>query len=91
MLSVQKSKLLVINDVIYYNTIMKTFDLKYLTKGISIAIGIVLIWRGIWIILDQIDYLIFGGSHAVTAILGIIVGIAILYLPDHNLKALERL
>ena len=70
---------------------MKRFDVKYFTKNISIAIGIILIWRGIWIILDQIDNLIFGGSHVVTAVGGIVAGIAILYLPDHNLKALERL
>jgi len=70
---------------------MKTFDLKYFTKGISVAIGIILIWRGAWIILDLIDVLIFGGSHIVTAIGGIILGILMLYLPEKNLKALERL
>ena len=70
---------------------MKTFDLKYFTKGISVAIGIILIWRGAWIILDLIDVLIFGGSHIVTAIGGIILGILMLYLPEKNLEALERL
>ena len=70
---------------------MKTLDIKYFTKGISVAIGIILIWRGAWIILDLIDVLIFGGSHIVTAIGGIILGILMLYLPEKNLKALERL
>lgn len=70
---------------------MKTFDLKYFTKGISVAIGIILIWRGVWIMLDLVDVLIFGGSHIVTAIGGIILGILMLYLPEKNLKALERL
>ncbi|HEY4474430.1 MAG TPA: hypothetical protein VJC06_00710 [Candidatus Paceibacterota bacterium] len=74
-----------------YNTFMKTFDFKYFTKGISVAIGIILIWRGVWIILDIVDGLIFGGNHVVTAVGGIIVGILMLYLPDKNLKALERL
>ena len=70
---------------------MNILDIKYLTKGISVAIGIILIWRGVWIILDLIDELIFGGNHMATAIGGIIVGILMLYLPDKNLKALERL
>ena len=70
---------------------MKTFDIKYFTKNISVAIGIIFIWRGIWIVLDEIDKLIFGGNHIITAILGIIAGIVILYLPEKNLKALERL
>lgn len=70
---------------------MEQFGLKYLTKNLSIAIGIILIWRGVWVVLDLIDSWIFGGSHVITAIGGIIVGILILYLPNHNLKALERL
>lgn len=70
---------------------MKTFDFKYFTKGISVAIGIILIWRGSWIILDMVDGLIFGGNHIITAVGGIVVGILMLYLPDKNLKALERL
>ena len=41
--------------------------------------------------LDLVDVLIFGGSHIVTAIGGIILGILMLYLPEKNLKALERL
>ena len=41
--------------------------------------------------LDLIDTLIFGGNHIITAILGIVVGILMLYLPEKNLKALERL
>lgn len=70
---------------------MKTLDLKYFTKNISIAIGIILIWRGVWIVLDLIDKVIFGGNHIITAVGGIVVGIVVLYLPEKNLKALERL
>jgi hypothetical protein len=64
---------------------------SYFIKNISIAIGIVLIWRGIWVILDIIDRTLFGGNHVITAVGGIIIGILILYLPEKNLKALERL
>lgn len=70
---------------------MRYFTLSYLLKNVSIAIGIVLIWRGIWIVLDLIDGWLFGGSHIITAVGGIIAGVLILYLPEKNLKALERL
>lgn len=70
---------------------IKQLGIKYFTKNIAIAAGIILIWRGVWVLLDILDNLIFGGSHIVTAIAGIVVGVIILYLPEHNLKALERL
>ena len=65
--------------------------LQYLTKNISIVIGLVLIWRGIWYVLDGLDKWIFGGSHAWTALDGIIIGLIILYLPDKDLKEIEKL
>ncbi|KKR02680.1 MAG: hypothetical protein UT29_C0001G0160 [Candidatus Yanofskybacteria bacterium GW2011_GWA1_39_13] len=75
----------------YYNTDMDILNIKYITKGLTVAIGIIIIWRGVWILLDLLDDFIFGGNHIVSAIGGIIVGILMLYLPDKNLKALERL
>jgi len=65
--------------------------LQYLAKNISIVIGLVLIWRGIWYVLDGLDKWIFGGSHAWTALDGIIIGLIILYLPDKDLKEIEKL
>lgn len=35
--------------------------LKYLAKNLGIIIGIVLVWRGIWHMLDAIDVWFFGG------------------------------
>ena len=67
------------------------FGLKYFIKNISVAIGIILIWRGVWVLLDLLDDILFGGSHVVTAVGGIVAGIIILYLPDRTLAALERL
>lgn len=64
---------------------------KYLAKNISIAIGLVLIWRGIWFILDELDVLFFGGSHLWTALVGIVIGLIILYYPDKDLKEIEKL
>ncbi len=65
--------------------------IQYLAKNFSIVIGLVLIWRGVWYVLDTMDLLIFGGSHMWTAIGGILVGLIILYLPDKDLKEIEKL
>lgn len=75
------------------STIMmkSTITLKYLAKNISIVIGIVLIWRGIWYVLDGLDVWIFGGSHIWTALGGIIIGLIILYAPDKDLKEIQKL
>jgi len=48
-------------------------------------------WRGTWYVLDQIDMWLFNGSHAYTALLGIVLGLLILYLPDHDLKEISKL
>lgn len=65
--------------------------IQYLAKNFSIVIGLVLIWRGAWYVLDAMDLLIFGGSHMWTAIGGILVGLIILYVPDRDLKEIEKL
>jgi positive regulator of sigma E activity len=69
----------------------KTATLCYFAKNLGIIVGIVLIWRGIWYVLDALDVMIFGGSHIYTAVLGIIVGFLVLYLPDKDLKEIEKL
>ena len=68
-----------------------TFTFSYFAKNISIVLGIVLIWRGLWIILDFIDKIFFNGNHLVSAFLGIAIGLAILYIPDHDLDELQKL
>ncbi len=65
--------------------------IQYLAKNISVVIGLVLIWRGIWYVLDGLDLWIFEGSHVWTALGGIIIGLIILYLPDKDLKEIEKL
>ncbi len=55
------------------------------------AAGIILIWRGIWYLLDLVDAQFFGGSHLATAVSGIIIGLLVLYLPDHDLDELSKL
>ena len=59
--------------------------------SLSIVVGLVLIWRGVWFLLDSVDIFLLGGSHEFTALGGIILGLLILYLPDRDLKELEKL
>lgn len=68
-----------------------TFTLKYFASNLSIVIGLVLIWRGVWYVADLIDKYVFDGNIFFTAIGGIIVGLLILYLPDKDLKELQKL
>lgn len=70
---------------------LQEHPIKYLKENMAIAVGLVLIWRGIWYALDAIDTSLFGGTHWISAVLGIGIGLLVLYLPHHNLKALERL
>jgi hypothetical protein len=65
--------------------------IAYLAKNLGIIVGIVLIWRGIWYVLDELDKVLFDGGHLVSAILGIIIGFAVLYFPDKDLKEIEKL
>ena len=65
--------------------------ISYLTKNISTVIGLVLIWRGIWYVLDELDMLFFDGGHIWTTVVGIIVGFLILYIPDKDLKEIEKM
>ena len=64
---------------------------RYLAKNLCTILGLVLIWRGVWYALDGVDRLFLGGSHLWTALAGIIVGLIILYLPDKDLKEIEKL
>lgn len=65
--------------------------IHYFAKNLGTAIGIVLIWRGVWVLLDYLDVVLFAGNHLVSGIIGVVVGIAILYIPDKDLKELEKL
>ena len=63
--------------------------LNYFVRNFTIVLSLVLIWRGIWYTLDYLDR-IFLGTHALTAVGGIILGIILLYLPDKDLKEIEN-
>ena len=64
---------------------------RYFAKNFIAVAGIVLIWRGIWHILDEVDSTVFGGNKIFTAVGGIIAGFILLYLPDRDLKEIEKL
>lgn len=66
-------------------------DFKYFIRTLSVVVGLVIIWRGIWHVLDVIEKNYFGGEVFWTAIAGIILGILLLYIPDYDLKEIEKL
>lgn len=85
-----------IRDLLRDAPYMLPWNKKKLTVGrflriFSVVLGLVLIWRGIWYALDGLDMMIFGGGHAWTALGGIILGFFILWVPDHDLKEIEKL
>lgn len=69
----------------------RSLTLRGLAKDIFVVVGLVLVWRGLWYILDGFDKIVFGNSHLWTAVVGTVVGLLMLYLPDKDLKEIEKL
>lgn len=63
----------------------------HLAKSLSVVLGVVMIWRGIWHVLDRLDVMVFRGEGLYTALGGIFIGLVILYLPDGDVKELDKL
>lgn len=70
---------------------MAKLTLSYLAKNLGVVIGLVLVWRGVWHILDGIDIYVLGGNQMITAFGGIVVGLFLLYFPDKDLKEISKL
>jgi hypothetical protein len=67
-------------------------SLRYFAKNLGIVVGIVLIWRGVWSLIDVINMWLFDTTTSIiTGIICIIAGFLILYLPDKDLKEIEKL
>jgi uncharacterized protein YjeT (DUF2065 family) len=71
--------------------LMSKRTFRYFSKNLLLAVGLVLVWRGIWYILDAFDLWLFQGAHVWTALVGVALGLVILYLPDKDLKEIEKL
>lgn len=71
--------------------IHKKLTFGSLAHSLSVVVGLVLIWRGIWYVLDGLDAWLFGSSHIWSALGGIALGLWILWLPDKDLKEIEKL
>ena len=71
--------------------VKKHKDFKYFVRTLSIVVGLVMIWRGVWYVLDQIDIIFFGAYNHWTGLIGIFVGVLLLYIPDYDLKEIEKL
>lgn len=61
----------------------------YFAEHLLAVVGIVLVWRGVWYVLDELDVLLFAGDHIWTALGGIVLGFVLLYYPDRDLKELK--
>lgn len=64
--------------------------MRKFTNLLLVVAGVVLIWRGIWYLLDGIDELLFGGSYLPTAVVGIVVGLLFIWLPDGEFDELGK-
>lgn len=60
-------------------------------RSLYVVFGVVLIWRGVWVILDWLDMLIFGEITIALALVGIAVGMFLLFKHDHKLDELGHL
>ncbi|MBP6084767.1 hypothetical protein KA517_00820 [Candidatus Gracilibacteria bacterium] len=59
---------------------------KYFFRDLIIVVGIVLVWRSIWHFADRI---LFPEAPFVGEVVGILLGLFLLYLPDGDLSHLS--
>ncbi|OHA58217.1 MAG: hypothetical protein A2571_03070 [Candidatus Vogelbacteria bacterium RIFOXYD1_FULL_44_32] len=64
---------------------------SYFARNFLVVVGLVLVWRGVWYILDGLDFIFLSGNHLLSGILGVILGMLLLYLPDKDLKEISKL
>ena len=75
-----------------HDRVFRRHPVRYLAQNLFIVIGLVLVWRGVWYLLDGLDIYLWGDpTHEISALLGIVVGLLILFVPDHDLKEIQRL
>ncbi len=64
---------------------------RYLLERFATVVGVVLVWRGVWIMFDLFDQAIFGGISAKTALLSVALGLLFLYLPRKDFRSIDKL
>ena len=69
------------------NTTSKNKKVRSNLAIIIELIAVVMVWRGVWSLLDTF---LFPNNHILSSIVGIIIGIIILLFDDRLLKELEH-
>ena len=69
---------------------IKNLSISYFLENLITATGIILIWRGIWHLLDLVDLIVFAENTLWTSVGGIFLGLFILFAPDKDLKGLKH-
>ncbi len=64
--------------------------LRQMRHSLYVIIGVVFVWRGVWVILDVIDHRYFGGNNVLFASALIALGIWLMYLHDHRYDRLDH-
>ncbi len=59
-----------------------------LRESVLALVGAVLIWRGIWVLLERFDARFFGGNHVLSALIGITIGVIMIYFADKDIEDL---
>ena len=79
-------------DILIFYVSMSIFKKETLfqniVRNLYNVIGVILVWRGIWLILDSIDRAVYGGNHWATGLMGTLLGLALLYLPHRKIDVL---
>lgn len=58
---------------------------KNFIPNLVLCIGVVFVWRGVW---NLVDAYFFPGDELLSNILSIVLGVFIIYLPDHSFEQL---
>jgi hypothetical protein len=64
----------------------KSSFVKILRESLLMILGAILIWRGVWILLDLFDSRFFGGTHVWSSLAGIMIGVIMVYFADRDLE-----
>lgn len=63
---------------------------RQLLNSLYVIVGVIFIWRGVWAVLDIIEYYFFGEAHLGFSIALIIAGMAFIYLHDHRYDKMDH-